>query len=463
MELVYLILVLTLVPNIRKTLKTKENYPEWDKYLLHTRWFAIGLFTVSSVLGYFNDAFAIWIWHAFMILCVYVVYTQDVFSLIRSMMISTVPLIIIGVAESFLKLVFPKFYNEYDNYFATFKFFGFVWIVAIWLQTRKQLKQLETERIKHEEEEELYRKAQERKGELEKLVQERTKEITLQKEELETTLIHLKETQNQLVQSEKMASLGELTAGIAHEIQNPLNFVNNFAEVNTELIDELKGEQVKQSPNRDLIEEILIDLADNMQKMVYHGKRADSIVKGMLMHSRSNNGEKEEVDVNALADEYMRLAYHGLRAKDKSFNATLEKNFKDEHLWVMIIPQDFGRVLLNIFNNAFYAVLDKSRVEGEDYKPTVRLSTRLTAGNLEIRIKDNGTGIPDEVKNRIFEPFFTTKPTGQGTGLGLSLSYDIVTKGHGGSLDVVSKKGEFTEFVVRVPQNPREVNNLNEK
>jgi len=249
-----------------------------------------------------------------------------------------------------------------------------------------------------------------------------------------------------------MASLGELTAGIAHEIQNPLNFVNNFAEVNTELIEELREEQEKESPDHELVEEILRDLADNMEKMVHHGKRADSIVKGMLMHSRTGNSEKESVDVNALADEYMRLAYHGLRAKNKSFNATLEKDFQTEEMRAKVMPQDFGRVLLNIFNNAFYAVAQRAKQEDEAYRPTVWLSSRLENGTVEIRIKDNGTGIPASAQARIFEPFFTTKPTGQGTGLGLSLSYDIICNGHGGTLAVAGVPGEFTEFTVRVTQ-----------
>jgi len=231
-----------------------------------------------------------------------------------------------------------------------------------------------------------------------------------------------------------------------------LNFVNNFAEVNTELIEELREEQEKESPDHELVEEILRDLADNMEKMVHHGKRADSIVKGMLMHSRSGDGTKELVDVNALADEYMRLAYHGLRAKDKSFNATLEKDFQTQEMRAKVMPQDFGRVLLNIFNNAFYAVAQRAKQEDEAYRPTVWLSSRLENGTVEIRIKDNGTGIPASARAKIFEPFFTTKPTGQGTGLGLSLSYDIICNGHGGTLAVAGEPGEFTELTVRVPQ-----------
>ncbi len=451
MELVYLIIVLTIVPNIRTTLNTKDNFPDWDKVLLYVRWLAVILY-IATFLDWVYQPFTIWIWHGFMILSVYIVFSREVFQYVRSLMISILPLIAIGIIETLVQLAFKDFYDTYDNYFGTFKFFGVAWIVAVWFQNKKQSKLLAEERVKREEEEVIRREDQARKAELEQLVAERTWEITQQKEELEEALAHLKATQAQLVQSEKMASLGELTAGIAHEIQNPLNFVNNFAEVNTELIDELKEVEGKQDADRQVVEEILRDLSDNMQKMLYHGKRADSIVKGMLMHSRKTDGEKEKIDVNALADEYLRLAYHGLRAKDKTFSASFEKNLQNPVEMAVVIPQDFGRVLLNIFNNAFYAVMERSKLEDDTYKPTVWLSTATTQGGLEIRIKDNGTGIPEPVRARIFEPFFTTKPTGQGTGLGLSLSYEIVTKGHGGTLAVESQQGEFTEFIINLPQ-----------
>ena len=216
-------------------------------------------------------------------------------------------------------------------------------------------------------------------------------------------------------------------------------------------MEELQEEREKETPDKQVIAEIMHDLADNMQKMVHHGKRADSIVKGMLLHSRSGSGEKENIDLNALADEYMRLAYHGLRAKDKSFNAALEKDFRPEVILAWVRPQDFGRVLLNIFNNAFYAVMQRKHQEGEGYHPTVWFSSKLENNEVVIKIKDNGAGIPDEVRAKIFEPFFTTKPTGQGTGLGLSLSYDIIHNGHGGTLEVESEKNAFTEFSIRIP------------
>ena len=304
-----------------------------------------------------------------------------------------------------------------------------------------------------------------------KLLEEK---VTLRTNQLQKSLDDLKTTQTQLVQSEKMASLGELTAGIAHEIQNPLNFINNFSEVNTELISEMKDEIDK--GNLEEVKAIANDIAANEQKINHHGRRADSIVKGMLQHSRSSNGIKEPTDINLLADEYLRLAYHGLRAKDKSFNAIMKTDF-DQHIgFINIIPQDMGRVILNLIINAFYAVTEKKKnntltskgepiTAFENYEPTVTVTTRKLSvpleqaragtdgdeGSIEIRVKDNGNGIPPKVLEKIFQPFFTTKPTGQGTGLGLSMSYDIVSKGHGGQLTVKTIEGQETEFIITLP------------
>ncbi len=265
---------------------------------------------------------------------------------------------------------------------------------------------------------------------------------------LESTLSNLRSTQSQLVQSEKMASLGELTAGIAHEIQNPLNFVNNFSEVNTELINELQQE-LKTGNTEEAIA-LSNDIKDNEQKINHHGKRADAIVKGMLQHSRSSSGTKEPTDINALADEYLRLAYHGLRAKDKSFNATLKTDFDDSIGKLSIIPQDIGRVILNLITNAFYVVAEKKKQNGDGFEPTVSVSTKKVGDKAEIKVTDNGNGIPQKILDKIFQPFFTTKPTGQGTGLGLSLSYDIV-KAHGGELTVETKEGEGSIFIIEIP------------
>jgi ligand-binding sensor domain-containing protein/signal transduction histidine kinase len=275
--------------------------------------------------------------------------------------------------------------------------------------------------------------------------------------QLHQSLEQLKSTQTQLIQREKMASLGELTAGIAHEIQNPLNFVNNFSELNIELMDELDEEAKK--GNTDEVRLLSQDIKQNLTKITHHGKRASGIVKGMLEHSRTSTGQKERTDLNALADEYLRLTYQGWQRSEgripgdpaKDFNAELITNFTPNLAQVEVIFQDMGRVLLNLYTNAFYAVSQKQKTALPDYQPTVTVSTTQVKDNVVIRVRDNGTGIPDSVKEKIFQPFFTTKPTGEGTGLGLSLSYDIVTKGHGGTLDVNSVPGEFTEFIIALP------------
>ncbi len=265
---------------------------------------------------------------------------------------------------------------------------------------------------------------------------------------LETTLTNLKSAQSQLIQSEKMASLGELTAGIAHEIQNPLNFVNNFSEVNKELAVELEEEIDK--GNYSDAKAIAKDIRDNEEKINHHGNRAAAIVKGMLQHSSSSSGVKEPTNINALADEYLRLAYHGLRAKDKSFNATMKTDFDESIRDINIIPQDIGRVILNLITNAFYVIDEKKKQQLAGYEPTVEVSTRKESNKVLISVKDNGNGIPQKILDKIFQPFFTTKPTGQGTGLGLSLSYDIV-KAHGGELKVETKEGEGSEFIIQLP------------
>jgi two-component system, NtrC family, sensor kinase len=266
---------------------------------------------------------------------------------------------------------------------------------------------------------------------------------------LTQTLEELKATQAQLIQSEKMASLGELTAGIAHEIQNPLNFVNNFSEVSNELLDEMT-EQLEKG-NAKEAKAIANEVKMSLEKINLHGKRADGIVKSMLQHSRTSNNKKEPTDINVLADEYLRLAYHGLRAKDKSFNAALKTDYDENIGLIKIISQDIGRVILNLITNAFYAVMEKKKLQLEGYEPTVTVSTKKIDNKIIVSVKDNGTGIPQKALDKIFQPFFTTKPTGQGTGLGLSLSYDIVTKGHGGELKVETKEGEYTGFSVILP------------
>lgn len=280
---------------------------------------------------------------------------------------------------------------------------------------------------------------------------ERSRERELkQAKEIEKAYTELKATQSQLIQSEKMASLGELTAGIAHEIQNPLNFVNNFSEVNSELIAELKEEIAK--GNLEGVRNIANNIDENEKKILFHGKRADGIVKGMLQHSRSSGGVKEPTNINALADEYLRLAYHGLRAKDKSFNASLKTEFDESLGNIAVVPQDMGRVVLNLITNAFYAVTERKKQGEVGYEPTVTVSTHKNNNKIEIRVKDNGNGIPQKVLDKIFQPFFTTKPAGEGTGLGLSMSYDIITKAHAGEIKVETKVGVGTEFIIIIPQ-----------
>jgi signal transduction histidine kinase len=272
--------------------------------------------------------------------------------------------------------------------------------------------------------------------------------LQTEKKRAEDALSELRSTQSQLIQSEKMASLGELTAGIAHEIQNPLNFVNNFSEVSIELLDEMKTEL--DNGNTNDAKELANDVIQNLEKINHHGKRADAIVKGMLQHSRTSSGQKEPTDINALADEYLRLAYHGLRAKDKSFNATMKTDFDETIGKINIIPQDIGRVILNLITNAFYVVDEKKKMLQNGYEPTVSVVTKRIGNKISISVKDNGNGIPQNIVDKIFQPLFTTKPTGSGTGLGLSLSYDIV-KAHGGELKVETKVGEGAEFIIHLP------------
>jgi signal transduction histidine kinase len=313
----------------------------------------------------------------------------------------------------------------------------------------------------------------EKNAQLERLVAERTSDLLKKNEELKAILDQLQATQTQLIHSEKMASLGELTAGIAHEIQNPLNFVNNFSEINRELLAEMNEAIAKKDYTE--VEALAKDITENEEKITHHGKRADAIVKGMLQHSRSSSAVKELTDINQLADEYLRLAYHGLRAKDKSFNATMNTSFDENVGKANVISQDIGRVILNLITNAFYAVnqrkqnpggflptsgrLDQSNAPGSEktpgglaaYEPTVSLATKKEGNNIVITVTDNADGISPAILDKIFQPFFTTKPTGQGTGLGLSMSNDIVTKGHGGTLTVKTNEGTGTTFIITLP------------
>lgn len=366
---------------------------------------------------------------------VYYFSQEPDFANMRFFLNSHYPLVFIGVLASLVEIMAHKFYNEWEGVFSSAVLVGFAWIFARWMTSKKQRQELQAVNL--------------RNVELDRLVAERTAELTRQKNELEETVKLLQATQAQLIQQEKLASLGELTAGIAHEIQNPLNFVNNFSEVSIELMDEM-AEELEKGDTEEVLA-IAGDIKQNLEKIIHHGKRADGIVKGMLQHSRASSDTKEPTDINKLADEYFRLAYHGLRAKDKTFNAELVTAYADNLPMLTLVPQDVGRVLLNMFTNAFYAVHQKQKKLGGDFKPAVSVSTSAVKGAVEIRVKDNGTGIPDEIKDKILQPFFTTKPTGEGTGLGLSISYDIITKAHGGKIDIHSTEGEGSEFIITLP------------
>ncbi len=431
-----------------------------ERHFTITMYFSIALFSAGLV---FHAADILkWVWHLFLLLLAYSCFQQKELRTQRMRIWAFVPLMVISLTSDLTAVISHPFYEKWAGYIDNATSIAFFWMAAILLMQNRQAKSAEKDRIKKQQEDELNKAIAIRKVELEVLVAERTAELTKQKEELENALTELQATQKQLIQSEKMASLGELTAGIAHEIQNPLNFVNNFSEINTELIEEMKAEL--QAGNNQAAVAIANDIAANEEKINHHGKRADGIVKGMLQHSRSSNGIKEPTSINSLADEYLRLAYHGLRAKDKSFNATMKTDYDETIGNINIIPQDIGRVILNLIINAFYAVSEKKKLNIEGYEPTVSVGTSRSSSAadgrvvVQIKVKDNGNGIPQKVLDKIFQPFFTTKPTGQGTGLGLSMSYDIVTKGHGGEIKVETTEGaglpgeeSGTEFIINLP------------
>ena len=460
---------IVLIQRLRK-FAISDNKPEWLKPLIYAISFSVALFAIEAIFQV--EYITKWIWHIFLLPFVIVLLRQKELRVLRLFVLAFVPYLVAALLSDLIQLVSKEYFNKWDNYIDSAKMLTFIWMAAILFSHNRQSKAAEKERIKRDQEDALNKVIAVRKDELEGLVAERTAELLAQKEELEHTLADLRSTQSQLIQSEKMASLGELTAGIAHEIQNPLNFVNNFSELNTELMAELKQEIDK--GNFEEVKAIASDIIDNEKKIMHHGKRADGIVKSMLNQSLSSRIEKEPTDINELADEYLRLTYHGIRAKDKSFNATIKTYFDESIGLINIIPQDIGRVVLNLLTNAFFAVKEKKNsltypvAEGgpvkeskDDYEPTVSISTRvigsalatkLGGNRVEIRVSDNGNGIPHHILKKIFQPFFTTKPTGQGTGLGLSLSYDIITKGHGGELKVETKEGKGCTFIIRLPK-----------
>ncbi|MBS1597396.1 MAG: histidine kinase [Bacteroidetes bacterium] len=436
---------------LRKILESSPKLAEWDNRLRLAWIAAIVLLGLSIVLSVTEPVLK-WFMHALMFFTIITIHRNDEFRPGRWLITAVAPFLIVTVNFDIVNLFKFNWLNSVKEYEDAARTFSIIWMGAMYFISRRQRKALDKERMIRMREEEQNKIIAARKNELEYLVTERTAEITKQKEELQHALTDLKSTQVQLIQQEKMASLGELTAGIAHEIQNPLNFVNNFSEISIELSQELKEEIEKPEIDKPYIVKLLTDISLNQQKINHHGKRADAIVKGMLQHSRTSAGKTEPTDINALADEYMRLSYHGLRAKDKVFNATLQTKFDESIGKISVVPQEIGRVLLNLFNNAFYAVSEKKKASGSDYVPIVSVTTKKIGNKIEIRVKDNGMGVDDKVLDKIFQPFFTTKPTGQGTGLGLSLSYDIV-KAHRGEIKVETKKGEGSEFVIEIPGN----------
>lgn len=433
----------------------RVNY--WQRLLKGIMYLFLGFLLFAIILKDLEDLF-FWMTCILLFFLSWIAYTKEEFRYARPMLYAVLPLLAISIIAWGMEKFFYKLYWRFEDYFDMAILIAFLWFIGFWWMNRRQQRALEKERLIRLAEEEQHKIITRMNVQLEEQVAERTGELVRQKEALEKTLEELKNTQTQLIQSEKMASLGELTAGIAHEIQNPLNFVNNFSEVSVELLEELH-EQLQLLPveSRTEAEELIGDLSQNLEKIAFHGKRADSIVKGMLQHSRSTTGTMEMTDINALTDEYLRLSYHGLRAKDKHFNATMRSEYDPRVGKVMVIPQDFGRVLLNLFNNAFYAVAHKQKLANDgNYVPTVEVKTQkeldLYGGEkVVISVYDNGLGIPKSVLEKIYQPFFTTKPTGEGTGLGLSLSYDIITKGHNGELRVDTEEGEYARFVISLP------------
>lgn len=435
-----------LIWHIRKNLRLLSPNTHWGKSLLLAM---IGI----AILFILEIAIPIttvinWIWHLSILGIGYLVFRLPLLERMKTIIIAVLPLIIINTIEDLVKIISLPFHEKIDDYLSFAIVFSIAWMIAMLIRSNKQNKALKKERQKTLAEEERNKFISAQKEKLELIVEERTAEITKQKDELMEAFTELKNTQSQLVQSEKMASLGELTAGIAHEIQNPLNFVNNFSEVSTELLDEMMDEL--KSGNTEEVLALASDVKANQEKINHHGKRAGAIVKGMLQHSRTSSGKNEPTDINALCEEYLRLSYHGLRAKNKSFNADFKADLDKKLPEIKVVPQDFGRVLLNLINNAFFAVNEKSKTENKDFKPLVIVKTKLEKTKVIISVSDNGSGIPEDVKEKIFQPFFTTKPSGQGTGLGLSLSYDII-KAHGGVLKAETKEGEGSKFIIKLP------------
>ena len=409
------ILVFALLGYLQRMLKNEGIRPDWQQWIRN--WLiAAGLIFGAQYVFNIEDITQ-WFWHLSVITLCWFIISKPEFNRIRTMMYAVLPVVVISFLRDLIGDDHEGFLDTVGDLLDIAYPFAIIWLVAMFFINNKQRKALEKERKQREAEEEQAKKIAAQKDVLEVMVEERTAELTRQKEELLQTLENLKATQTQLVQSEKMASLGELTAGIAHEIQNPLNFVNNFSEVNAELAGELKFilDKIDIAPDmKENLSAITDDIVQNHEKILYHGRRADTIVKSMLQHSRTTTGQKEETDINALADEYLRLSYHGLRAKDKTFNAVFETDLDPAMGKIMVIPQDIGRVILNLVNNAFYAVNEKKKSAGPDYHPSVWVSTKRFGNLAIIKVKDNGNGMPESVKEKIFPAVFYNKTNRKG-------------------------------------------------
>lgn len=370
----------------------------------------------------------------------------------RSLAITPLPIIAVRLLEYLIELISPAVFDIAEGYLKAAGIFAFIWAVTMWLNHRKQMKEIELERIITREQERQLRSTAEQKSQLEILVAERTSEILSQKEELQHTLDHLRATQEQLIQQEKLASLGQLTAGIAHEIKNPLNFVNNFSELSVDFLDEIDEEMTKlpNSPEKENILDLLENIKSNLGKIRHHGSRADSIVRSMLMHSRGGTGTKDPTDLNALIREYSNLAFHGMRANPNPINVDIQLSLDENLTKVRLNAEDFSRVILNLLKNAFDAMREKVEAEGATYKAKVEIRTKDLGDKVLIEVEDNGPGVPNDIKDKLLMPFFTTKKGTEGTGLGLSITNDIV-KSHEGTLDIKTEKGKFTRFAIVLP------------
>jgi signal transduction histidine kinase len=384
---------------------------------------------------------------------IYFIVNTPAFDKHKNLAITPLPIIGVSLLRFLLKLYDQDFYDSIESYIDAAGVFAFIWAVTMWFNHRKQIKDRKLEQLIAKEKERQFHIAQEKKNELERLVSERTFEIYQQKEELQEALDSLRSTQEQLIQQEKLASLGQLTAGIAHEIKNPLNFINNFSELSQDFLDEIEEELQKlpNSPEVDNIQDLLSDVKSNLGKIRHHGSRADGIVKSMLMHSRGGTGTKDPTDLNALIKEYSNLAFHGMRANPNPINVDIQLELDESLPKVDLNSEDFSRVILNLVKNAFDAMRDKIAKEGSEYKAKVIVRTKDVKDKVLIEVEDNGPGVPDDIRDKLLMPFFTTKKGTEGTGLGLSITHDII-QSHEGSLEISSKVGEFTKFSIQLPK-----------